>query len=91
MKCPICGCTATRVNQTYWCPTCRIYLGENIAVVNPQRPAYEPLVPQHSHFSKMFDTFIWVLMGGPDSIQTTEYPELHGFNLAMIGIIMAAV
>jgi glucose/mannose transport system permease protein len=34
---------------------------------------------------------IWVLLGGPGMIPVPEYEEVHGFNLAMIGIIIAAV
>lgn len=34
---------------------------------------------------------IWLLAGGAAAIQLVEYPEPHGFNLALIGIIMAAV
>jgi glucose/mannose transport system permease protein len=34
---------------------------------------------------------VWILTGGPANIQTVEYEETHGFNLAMIGIVLAAV
>ncbi|NPV65743.1 MAG: ABC transporter permease subunit [Anaerolineae bacterium] len=34
---------------------------------------------------------IWVLMGGAASVQTVPFPEQHGFNVAFIGIILAAV
>ncbi|MGD9101238.1 MAG: sugar ABC transporter permease [Anaerolineae bacterium] len=33
----------------------------------------------------------WVLLGGPDAIQTTEYEETHGFNMALVGLVIAAV
>jgi glucose/mannose transport system permease protein len=33
----------------------------------------------------------WVLAGGPDAIETTEYEETHGFNMALVGLIIAAV
>jgi glucose/mannose transport system permease protein len=36
-------------------------------------------------------TLIWVLMGGPEKIQILDRSEEHGFNLAIIGIIIAAV
>jgi len=36
-------------------------------------------------------TLAWLITGGPDKIQLLQYPEPHGFNLAMIGIVMAAV
>jgi glucose/mannose transport system permease protein len=35
-------------------------------------------------------TLIWLLFGGADKIQILPNPELHGFNLAMIGVIIAA-
>jgi glucose/mannose transport system permease protein len=34
---------------------------------------------------------VWVLLGGPQSTQLTEYPEEHGFNVALVGLIVAAV
>jgi glucose/mannose transport system permease protein len=34
-------------------------------------------------------TLVWLLTGGADQLLTMEYPEPHGFNLAMIGIIIA--
>ncbi len=34
---------------------------------------------------------IWVLAGGAASVQTVPFPEKHGFNIAFIGIILAAV
>jgi glucose/mannose transport system permease protein len=34
---------------------------------------------------------IWILLGGPSAIPVPEYEEIHGFNLAMIGIVLAAV
>jgi glucose/mannose transport system permease protein len=34
---------------------------------------------------------VWVLLGGAAAIPVPEYPETHGFNVAMIGIVMAAV
>ena len=34
---------------------------------------------------------IWVALGGPAKIPVPEYEEVHGFNLAMIGIVLAAV
>ena len=36
-------------------------------------------------------TLIWLLTGQADQIQLLDYPEPHGFNLALIGIIIAAV
>jgi glucose/mannose transport system permease protein len=36
-------------------------------------------------------TLAWLLSGKADEIQLLEYPEPHGFNLALIGIIIAAV
>lgn len=36
-------------------------------------------------------TLIWLLTGGPSRIQLIESNEMHGFNLALIGIIIAAV
>jgi glucose/mannose transport system permease protein len=33
----------------------------------------------------------WVVLGGADGIQLLKYPEPHGFNLAMVGIVIAAV
>jgi glucose/mannose transport system permease protein len=35
-------------------------------------------------------TAIWIVTGGADRIQILSYPEKHGFNLAMVGIIIAA-
>jgi len=34
---------------------------------------------------------IWVLTGGAASVQTVAFPEMHGFNVAFVGIILAAV
>ena len=34
---------------------------------------------------------VWALAGGAAAIKTVEYEEIHGFNLAMVGIIIAAV
>lgn len=34
---------------------------------------------------------IWVLLGGPNAIPVPKYEEIHGFNLAMVGIVIAAV
>lgn len=34
---------------------------------------------------------VWALLGGAAAIPTTEYEEIHGFNLALIGLILAAV
>jgi len=36
-------------------------------------------------------TLVWLLSGKADQLQILQYPELHGFNLALIGIIIAAV
>jgi glucose/mannose transport system permease protein len=36
-------------------------------------------------------TFYWLFSGRADEIQILDYPESHGFNLALIGIVMAAV
>ncbi len=33
----------------------------------------------------------WVLSGGADAIKTVEYEEPHGFNIALVGLIIAAV
>ncbi len=33
---------------------------------------------------------IWIVAGGPLQIQTLPYPEMHGFNVAFIGIILAS-
>ncbi len=33
----------------------------------------------------------WFLLGGADTIITVKRPEMHGFNMAFIGIIIAAV
>lgn len=33
----------------------------------------------------------WVLLGGADAIQTTKYEETHGFNIALVGLILSAV
>jgi glucose/mannose transport system permease protein len=33
----------------------------------------------------------WVLLGGADAVQLLKYPEPHGLNLAMLGIVIAAV
>ncbi len=35
-------------------------------------------------------TLVWLLTGGAEKIQLLSYPEKHGFNLAMVGIIIAA-
>ena len=34
---------------------------------------------------------IWTALGGADAIQTTKYPEPHGFNIALISLVIAAV
>jgi glucose/mannose transport system permease protein len=36
-------------------------------------------------------TIAWLLTGGAEKIQLLKYPEIHGFNLAMIGIVIATV
>lgn len=36
-------------------------------------------------------TLIWLLSGGADKIQILKLPEAHGFNLAMIGVIIVAI
>ena len=36
-------------------------------------------------------TLVWLLSGKADAMQFLDYPEPHGFNLALIGIIIAAV
>ncbi len=36
-------------------------------------------------------TLIWLLSGGANKIQILKVSETHGFNLAMIGIILAAI
>jgi hypothetical protein len=67
VNCPICGYTATRVNNSYWCPNDRIYLGQNLAINEtnePQRPVHEEkLGPKPDGFTKILDKFIWILMG----------------------------
>jgi len=35
-------------------------------------------------------TFVWLLSGGAQKIQLMKNPETHGFNLALVGIILAA-
>ena len=34
---------------------------------------------------------IWILMEGPQGVPVPEYEEVHGFNLALTGIIIAAI
>lgn len=36
-------------------------------------------------------TLLWLIAGGPSNVQLLKYSETHGFNLAMIGIIIVAV
>lgn len=36
-------------------------------------------------------TLAWIISGKPDQIQILDHPEPHGFNLALIGIVIAAV
>lgn len=36
-------------------------------------------------------TLVWLLSGGADKIQLLKVPEIHGFNLAMVGIILATI
>ena len=36
-------------------------------------------------------TLYWLLSGQAEGVLTMDYPEPHGFNLALIGIVMAAV
>lgn len=36
-------------------------------------------------------TLVWLLSGGAEKIQLLKVPEMHGFNLAMLGIILAAI
>lgn len=33
---------------------------------------------------------IWVLLGGAAAVPTVEYPETHGFNLALLSLVIAA-
>lgn len=33
---------------------------------------------------------VWVMIGGAAAVQTVEYPEVHGFNLALISLVIAA-
>lgn len=42
-------------------------------------------------FGISIGTLVWLLSGGADKIQLLKVPEVHGFNLAMVGIILAAV
>jgi glucose/mannose transport system permease protein len=34
---------------------------------------------------------LWIIRGGPDRVPVPEFEEVHGFNLALVGIILAAV
>lgn len=36
-------------------------------------------------------TLLWLIAGGPSNVQLLEHSETHGFNLAIIGIIIVAV
>jgi len=36
-------------------------------------------------------TLVWLLSGGADKIQILKVPETHGFNLAMVGVIIVAI
>jgi len=36
-------------------------------------------------------TLVWLLAGGADQLLILQYPEPHGFNLALIGIIIATI
>lgn len=36
-------------------------------------------------------TLLWLIAGGPSNVQLLDHSETHGFNLAIIGIIIVAV
>lgn len=68
MNCPVCGYTTTRVNDTYWCPNDRIYIGKTLTAGPPlplDNPSYTPanFEVEPGRFAKFFDKFLWVLMG----------------------------
>ena len=62
MTCPICGYTATRVSNNYWCPNDRVYLGSRLEteLVTPQgvEPVYEELFTEKRP-SKIFNYVVW--------------------------------
>ncbi len=65
MICPVCGYTATRVNNTYWCPYDRIYLSNQPTVHLPIQETLPVAYHQVSRTyfkSKFLNIFIWVVM-----------------------------
>ncbi|HEX7456716.1 MAG TPA: hypothetical protein VF303_04620 [Candidatus Nanoarchaeia archaeon] len=67
MVCPVCGYTATRVSNTYWCPNDRIFLGHNIAVESQTQPFEEPIYQEFKKgtaASKFFNYLVWSIMAG---------------------------
>jgi len=68
MNCPLCGSTTTRVNTNYWCPYDKIYLGKNLALNAsgtgiPTQVQYQEIVKEDGPLAKIFDKFLWVVMG----------------------------
>lgn len=65
MICPVCGYTATRVNNTYWCPYDRIYLSNqptvSLPIQEPSTTLYHP-VNKTVFKSKFINIFIWLIM-----------------------------
>lgn len=69
MNCPICGYSATRVNNSFWCPNDKIYIGQ--VNISPQDPFQDTnsvenpvdLEEEQSLFAKIFDKSLWIIMG----------------------------
>lgn len=71
MVCPVCGYRALRVNDTYWCPNDRIYLGRDLATqpsVTATPPTQAPETTykfpegKGSKLAKVFNNLVWVVM-----------------------------
>lgn len=72
MTCPVCGYTATRVSNSYWCPNDHIYLGNRIATeslptqteslpTQIEGSVYEEIFP-YKRPSKIFNYLVWGVM-----------------------------
>jgi hypothetical protein len=66
VNCPICGYTTTRVNDNYWCPSDRIYIGQGLAVQTPivttPQPAFEQPY-KNTRSSNLLNNLVWIVMG----------------------------
>ena len=62
MTCPVCGYSATRVSNNYWCPNDRIYLGGTATIESLPTEAAEPVYQElftEKRPSKIFNYVVW--------------------------------